>query len=104
MTVFAAICEMHSASVVCKEELLYDVKQGDEHTSARAASADSVLRRVMKHVAAAGITSGRSAEVYGLVFPVRHPQITFPFLYAIHHFRTLFRSTSHLTSLSLQQT
>jgi hypothetical protein len=69
MTVYAAIDEMHTASAMCAGDLLLDTNQRSEHDNG-AASAESVLQRVLSHVAAAGVTSGRSAEVYGLVFPV----------------------------------
>ena len=70
---YPAIYEMHTASSLCKEVLLCDSSVGAHHADAKDASPESCLRRLMAHVAAAGITSGRSSEVYGIVMPVRAP-------------------------------
>ena len=72
MTVYPAFVEMQAASLLCKEQLLCD---NDETTQHADVSAESCLQRMMTHVAAAGITAGRSSEVYGIVAPVRTLQI-----------------------------
>jgi hypothetical protein len=66
-TLYPAIEEMHAASVLCKEGLLCDGNQGPQQD----VSAESCLQRVMLHITAAGITAGRSSEVYGIVIPVK---------------------------------
>jgi hypothetical protein len=66
-TLYPAIEEMHTASVTCKEGLLCDSNQGPQQN----ASAESCLQRVMLHITAAGITAGRSSEVFGIVMPVK---------------------------------
>jgi hypothetical protein len=66
-TLYPAIEEMHTASVMGKEELLCDGNQGPQQD----VSAESCLQRVMLHITAAGITAGRSSEVYGIVIPVK---------------------------------
>ena len=76
MTVYPAIVEMHAASCLCKTELLCDSDDGTKHADIEAASAESCLQRAMAHAAAAGITSGRSSEVYGIVMPVKAPRFT----------------------------
>jgi hypothetical protein len=68
MTVYPAFVEMQAASLLCKQQLLCDSDDCPQHADA---SAESCLQRMMKHVAAAGITAGRSSEVYGIVMPVR---------------------------------
>ena len=73
MTVYPAIVEMQAASCLCEAELLCDSNDGTKHADVEAASAESCLKRIMEHVAAAGITSGRSSEVYGIVMPVKAP-------------------------------
>jgi hypothetical protein len=72
MTLYPAFVEMQAASQLCKRQLLCD---GDDCPQHADASAESCLQRMMKHVAAAGITAGRSSEVYGMVMPVRVLQI-----------------------------
>jgi hypothetical protein len=72
MTVYPAFVEMQAASLLCKQQLLCDSDDCTQHADA---SAESCLQRMMKHVAAAGITAGRSSEVYGIVMPVRALQI-----------------------------
>ncbi len=74
MTVYPAIVEMQAASCLCKTELLCDSDDDTKHADVEVASAESCLKRVMAHVAAAGITSGRSSEVYGIVMPVQAPR------------------------------
>lgn len=71
MSMYPALNEMHAASALCKEELLCDIEHGKQHVDSKSVSAESCLKRVMSHAAAAAITSGRSSEVYGLVMPVR---------------------------------
>jgi hypothetical protein len=72
MTVYPAFVEMQAASLLCKRQLLCD---SDDHPQHADASAESCLQRTMNHVAAAGITAGRSSEVYGIVMPVGALQI-----------------------------
>ncbi len=74
MIMHPALHELTAASDICKKELLCDGKQGEEQESA-----ETCLRRMLQHVAAAGVTAGRCFEVYGLVIPVRALQIVFVF-------------------------
>jgi hypothetical protein len=67
-TLYPAVEEMHTASVMCKEGLLCDGNQSPKQD----VSAESCLQRVMLHITAAGITAGRSSEVYGIVMPVKY--------------------------------
>jgi hypothetical protein len=63
LTLYPAIQEMHNASVACNEGLLCESNQDG--------SAESCLQRAMPHITAAGITAGRSSEVYGIAMPVK---------------------------------
>jgi hypothetical protein len=65
-TLYPAIDEMHTASVLCEKELLCNRNHGAQQV----APAESCLQRIVSHVAAAGITAGRSSEVFGIVMPV----------------------------------
>jgi hypothetical protein len=101
MMMFPALNEMHSASALCREELLRDENQRKDQADSDDVSAESCLRRMMSHVNAAGITAGRCFEVYGLVIPVRIMQIIFPFLF-LGCSSDLYRSTSPLILASSQ--
>jgi hypothetical protein len=61
-----AIAEMHAAGVIAKQELLCEQQQSD----AKPASAESGLKRLLPHVAAAATTCGRCSEVFGTVILV----------------------------------
>jgi hypothetical protein len=84
LTIFPALCEMHSAVGLCRQELLCESDQN----AAEESRAETVLSRVKAHVAAAAITCGRSSEVYGLVIPVRH--VGKDFFFAVSLFCFLF--------------
>ena len=87
MSMHPALHEMTTASAICKKELLCDGKQGEEQDG-RVESAETCLRSMLQHVAAAGITAGRCVEIYGLVVPVRALQVAFPLQLVILFFET----------------
>jgi hypothetical protein len=95
MSMYPALNEMHTASAVCRQELLCDHDHGKQLTDSKAVSVESCLKRVMSHAAAAAVTSGRSSEVYGLVMPV-----TACLASHVCHCVTLHRSTLRWTSPS----
>jgi hypothetical protein len=70
-----ALSEMRKAVSACRSELLFaDSKQqllaGDKSRDIRPASAESVVKRALSHVAAAAVNAGRSSQVFGLIIPV----------------------------------
>ncbi len=85
ITLYPALVEMQAATLICKEHLLCDRDDSAQHGDADTVSAESSLQLMMTQVAAAGITAGRSSEVYGIVMPVRapqvHPQLNFAALF-----------------------
>jgi hypothetical protein len=91
MTLYPAFVEMQAAVLLCKRQLLCD---SDDCPQPADASAESCLQRMMKHVAAAGITAGRSSEVYGMVMPVRVLQIPLQ-LYCVYGSLKLVATDQH---------
>jgi hypothetical protein len=91
--------------VLCEKELLCN----SNHGAQQVAPAESSLQRIVSHVTAAGITAGRSSEVFGIVMPVSLLIICY-YSYLNSHLYSAFtcclsllffyRSTSRLTSLS----
>ena len=90
LTIFPALCEMHSAVGLCRQELLCE---SDQKYAAEDARAETVLARVKKHIAAAAVNCGRSSEVYGLVIPVRHSGEEFLFAVSLFCFLFLFSAS-----------
>ena len=71
ITMSPALSEMQKAVSACRNELLFaDTKQQILAGDIRSASAESVVKRALSHVAAAAVNTGRSSQVFGLVIPV----------------------------------
>jgi hypothetical protein len=78
ITMSPALSEMQKAVSACRNELLFaDTKQQILAGDIRSASAESVVKRALSHVAAAAVNTGRSSQVFGLVIPVRATSFIF---------------------------